>query len=70
MIALALAAVAVQTPAAAVQAPLPAGQGARVTAVATAVILRAETASELGGKDALQRHVRRQQDGLIAIEFE
>ena len=56
--------------AAAVQAPQPAGQGAQVTAVATAVILRAETASERGGKDALQRHVRRQQDGQIAIEFE
>ena len=70
MIALALAAVAVQTPAAAVQAPLPAGQGARATAVATAVILRAETASELGGNDALQRHVRRQQDGHVTIEFE
>ena len=56
--------------AAAVQAPPPAGQGAQVTALATAVILRAETASELGGKDALQRHVRRHQDGQIAIEFE
>ena len=63
MIALALAA-------AAVQAAPPAGSGAQATALASAVILQSETASELGGKDALQRHVRRSLDGRVAIEFE
>ena len=60
--------------AAAVQAPAPAaptvGPGARVSVQATAVILRAETSSETGGKDALRLHVQRHGDGRVAIEFE
>ncbi len=67
VIALMLAAAAAQPPA---PARPPAGTGARVPVLATAVILRADTSSETGGKDALRRHVQRHSDGRVAIEFE
>lgn len=56
--------------AAAQPAPPPAPQGASVTVMATAEILRAETASVDGGRDGLKRQVRPRPAGQIAIEFE
>ena len=44
--------------------------GARVSAVATAEILRAETTRDEGTAMSLQRHRRTNSDGRVAIEFE
>ena len=63
---LASQALAIAAPAA--SAPKP--SGARVSAVATAEILHAETTREDGGALALNRHRRASADGRVTIEFE
>jgi len=44
--------------------------GARISALATVEILRAETTRDDGGKHALKRHRRADADGRVTIEFE
>ena len=63
---LASQALAIAAPAA--SAPKP--SGARVSAVATAEILHAETTREDGGVLALNRHRRASAVGRVTIEFE
>lgn len=51
-------------------AATPQPQGARVSALASAEILRAATTRDDGAAPALNRHRRASPDGRITIEFE
>ena len=51
-------------------ASAPAPQGARVSAVATVEILRAQTTRDEAGPQILARHRQAKADGRVLIEFE